>query len=77
MVFLGKNLNMNIVASIGYCIEVVGKEGQGEQESIVVQHISEVHRSTGVPRSTAVHHSTAVRSCVCIMLLICYQYLDY
>ena len=29
MVFLGKNLNMSIVASIGYCIEVVGKEGQG------------------------------------------------
>ena len=29
MVFLGKNLNMNIVASIGYSIEVVGKEGQG------------------------------------------------
>ena len=27
--FLGKNLNMSIVASIGYCIEVVGKEGQG------------------------------------------------
>ena len=32
MVFLGMNLNMSIVASIGYCIEVVGKEGQGEQE---------------------------------------------
>ena len=30
MVFLGKNLIMSIVASIGYCIEVVGKEGQGE-----------------------------------------------
>ena len=29
MVFLGKNFNMSIVASIGYCIEVVGKEGQG------------------------------------------------
>ena len=29
MDFLGKNLNMNIDASIGYCIEVVGKEGQG------------------------------------------------
>ena len=29
MVFLGKNLNMSIVASIGYCIEVVGKEGHG------------------------------------------------
>ena len=27
MVFLGKNLNMSIVASIGYCIEVVGEEG--------------------------------------------------
>ena len=33
MVFLGKNLNMSIVASIGYCIEVVGKEGQGVLES--------------------------------------------
>ena len=29
MVFLGKNLHMSKVASIGYCIEVVGKEGQG------------------------------------------------
>ena len=29
MVFLGKNLNMSIVTSMGYCIEVVGKEGQG------------------------------------------------
>ena len=29
MVFLGKNLIMNIVATMGYCIEVVGKEGQG------------------------------------------------
>ena len=30
MVFLGKNLNMSIVAGIGYCLEVIGKEGQGE-----------------------------------------------
>ena len=29
MVFLGKKLNMSIVASMGYCIEVVGEEGQG------------------------------------------------
>ena len=32
MVFLGKKLNMSIVASMGYCIEVVGKEGQGGPE---------------------------------------------
>ena len=31
MVFLGKNLNISIVASICYCIEVIGKEGLGVQ----------------------------------------------
>ena len=30
MAFLGKNLNMSIVASIDYGIEVVGKEGQSD-----------------------------------------------
>ena len=35
MVFLGKNLNMSIVTSMGYCIEVVGKEGQGVAETMV------------------------------------------
>ena len=34
MVFLGKNLNMSIVASIGYCIEVVCEEGQGEPNAM-------------------------------------------
>ena len=34
---LGKNLNMSIVASIGYCIEVVGEEGQGVGRSTRLQ----------------------------------------
>ena len=35
MVFLGKNLNMSIVASMGYFIEVVDKEGQGVLKDVV------------------------------------------
>ena len=30
MIFLGMYLNMSTVASLGSCIEVVGKEGQGD-----------------------------------------------
>ena len=30
MFFLGKNFNMSIVASLGYCLEVVDDGGQGD-----------------------------------------------
>ena len=40
MVFLGKNLNMSIVANMGYCIEVVGEEGQGELVSRIILGLS-------------------------------------
>ena len=45
MVFLGKNLNMSIVASIGYCIEVVGKEGQGDstEDNLIVATNTKYH----------------------------------
>ena len=33
MHYLGKNLILSIVASMGYCLEVIGQEGQGEHEN--------------------------------------------
>ena len=49
---LGKNLNMNIVASLGYCIEVVGKEGQGValQYKTEPQHMQFISSSAELSR---------------------------
>ena len=32
----GKDFNMSLVVSMGYCIEVVGKEGQGVEDTLYV-----------------------------------------
>ena len=40
--YLGKNLNMSKVTSIGYCIEVVGKERQGVVELIIMFIVASV-----------------------------------
>ena len=36
MVSDGKNFNMSLLVSMGYCIEVVGKEGQGEPKVVEI-----------------------------------------
>ena len=40
MHYLGKNFILSIVASMGYCLEVIGQEGQGADETQLLGKIN-------------------------------------
>ena len=38
----GKDFNMSLVVSMGYCIEVVGDEGQGEEDALSHNEVKKI-----------------------------------